>query len=176
MCYLLNSRASHWISVLFNARVTETYQRINAPALVSSRCTAVWILSQADKWSVWRGSNESCCFVPLLVHKLYIEHLSNSCLCFIKENYTAIIIVIVLSPSPNPSYMSNDRTHCGNNPLDSSGWELLAFGLVHQSHAQRTKVKGHSLQKSLSRISPVLRELWSKGRKDEQSEELMRQH
>ncbi len=80
-------------------------------------------------------------------------------------------MVIVLSASPNPSYTSNDRTHRGNNPLDSSGWELLAFGLVHQSHAQMSKVKGHSLQKSLSRVSPVLRELWSKGRKDEQSEE-----
>ncbi len=40
------------------------------------------------------------CFVPLLAHKHYIEHLSNSSYRFIEENYVAIIIVIELSPSP----------------------------------------------------------------------------
>ncbi len=34
------------------------------------------------------------CFVPLLPHKHYIEHLSNSSYRFIEENYIAIIIVI----------------------------------------------------------------------------------
>ncbi len=50
---------------------------------------------------MWRDSNESRGFVPLLAHKHYIEHLSNSSYSFIEENYIAIIIVIELSPSPN---------------------------------------------------------------------------
>lgn len=37
----------------------------------------------------------------LLFVKHCIEHLSNSCYRFIKENYFAIIIINVLSPSPN---------------------------------------------------------------------------
>ncbi len=49
---------------------------------------------------MWRNSNESRCFDPLLAHKHYIEHLSNSSYRFIEENYIAIIIVIELSPSP----------------------------------------------------------------------------
>ncbi len=57
-------------------------------------------LIRADKRSVCRDSNESRCFVPLLAHKHYIEHLSNSSYRFIEENYIAIIIVIELSPSP----------------------------------------------------------------------------
>ncbi len=48
---------------------------------------------------MWRDSNESRGFVPLLAHKHYIEHLSNSSYRFIEENYVAIIIVIELSPS-----------------------------------------------------------------------------
>ncbi len=35
------------------------------------------------------------------MHKHYIEHLSNPCYRFIKENFIAIIIVIILSPSPS---------------------------------------------------------------------------
>ncbi len=54
---------------------------------------------------MWRDSNESCGFVPLLVHKHYIEHLSNSSYRFIEENYIAIIIVIELSPSPINIYI-----------------------------------------------------------------------
>ncbi len=50
---------------------------------------------------MWRDSNEARCFVPLLAHKHYIEHLSNSSYRFIEENYIAIIIVIELSPSPS---------------------------------------------------------------------------
>lgn len=70
------------------------------------------------------------------------------------------------------SYSSYDKwTHRGNNPLDSSSWELLTFGLVHQSHPQMTKVKGHSLEKSLSCVSPILRELCMMKKKYEQSEE-----
>ncbi len=57
-------------------------------------------LIRADKRSVWRDSNEARGFVPLLAHKHYIEHLSNSSYRFIEENYIAIIIVIELSPSP----------------------------------------------------------------------------
>ncbi len=38
------------------------------------RCAAVWT---ERIWSVWRGSNEQCCFVPLLPRKHYIEYLSN---------------------------------------------------------------------------------------------------
>ncbi len=51
-----------------------------------------------------RALNESRCFVPLLVHKYYIEHLSNSSYRFIEENYIMIIIVIELSPSPRLWY------------------------------------------------------------------------
>jgi len=72
----------------------------NTSALVSSCRAAVWTVIRADKLSVWRDSNESRGFVPLLAHKHYIEHLSNSSYRFIVENYFAIIIVIELSPSP----------------------------------------------------------------------------
>ncbi len=63
--------------------------------------TAVWTVIRADKRSVWHDSNESCGFVPLLVHKHYIEHLSNSSYRFVEEKYIAIIIIIELLPSPN---------------------------------------------------------------------------
>ncbi len=72
--------------------------RVNTSALVSSRRAAVWTMIRADKRSVWRNSNESRGFVPLLAHKHYIEHLSNSSYRFIEENYITIIIVIELSP------------------------------------------------------------------------------
>ncbi len=49
---------------------------------------------------MWRDSNESHGFVPLLAHKHYIEHFSNFSYR-LEENYIAIIIVIELSPSPN---------------------------------------------------------------------------
>ncbi len=45
---------------------------------------------------MWRDSNESRGFVPLLAHK-HIEKFS----IVLEENYIAIIIVIELSPSPN---------------------------------------------------------------------------
>ncbi len=59
---------------------------------------------QADKRSLWRDSNESRGFVPVLLHKQYSEHLSNSSYRFIKENYIAIIIIIESSPSPTCNY------------------------------------------------------------------------
>ncbi len=49
---------------------------------------------------MWRDSNESRGFVPLLAHKHYIEPFSNFHIV-LEENYIAIIIVIELSPSPN---------------------------------------------------------------------------
>ncbi len=52
------------------------------------------------KRSIWHDSNESRCFVPLMAHKHYIEHLLNSSYRFIEENDIAIIIVIQLPPSP----------------------------------------------------------------------------
>ncbi len=51
--------------------------RVNASALVSSCRAPVWTVIRADKRSVWRDSNESRGFVPLLAHKHYIEHFSN---------------------------------------------------------------------------------------------------
>ncbi len=44
---------------------------------MSSCRTAVWTVIRADKRSVWRDSNESRGFVPLLAHKHYIEYFSN---------------------------------------------------------------------------------------------------
>ncbi len=44
---------------------------------MSSCRAAVWTVIRADKRSVWRDSNESRGFVPLLAHKHYIEHFSN---------------------------------------------------------------------------------------------------
>ncbi len=48
---------------------------------------------------MWRDSNESRGFVPLLAHKHYIENFSHLVIV-LEENYIAIIIVIELSPSP----------------------------------------------------------------------------
>ncbi len=44
---------------------------------MSSCRTAVWTVIRADERSVWRDSNESRGFVPLLAHKHYIEYFSN---------------------------------------------------------------------------------------------------
>ncbi len=70
------------------------------PLHLRVNCAAVWTVIRVDKWSVWHDSNESSCFVPLLVHKHYIALLLNSSYCFIEENFIAIIIIIELSPSP----------------------------------------------------------------------------
>ncbi len=56
---------------------------------------------------MWRDSNESRGFVPLLAHKHYIEHFSNLVISFLEENYIAIIIVIELSPSPKSDAFFN---------------------------------------------------------------------
>ncbi|KAL0148996.1 hypothetical protein M9458_055699, partial [Cirrhinus mrigala] len=52
--------------------------QLNASSPVNTRSAVVGTLVRADKRSVWRDSNESRCFVPLLAHKNYIEHSSNS--------------------------------------------------------------------------------------------------
>ncbi len=80
------------LTALLNARVTE--------CICSSELAPHGTLNRTDKQSMWRDSNEARCFVPLLPHKHYIKHLSNSSYRFIEENYIAIIIVIELSPSP----------------------------------------------------------------------------
>ncbi len=53
---------------------------------------------------MWRDSNESRGFVPLLAHKHYIEKKFALSHIVLEENYIAIIIVIELSPSPNYTY------------------------------------------------------------------------
>ncbi len=84
------------LTALFSARVTEC---ISSTELAPRGSLT---LTRADKRSARRDSNESRCFVPLLAHKHYIEHLSNSSYRFLyEENYIAIIIVIELSPSPS---------------------------------------------------------------------------
>lgn len=51
-------------------------------------------------------------------------------------------------------------SHRDDNPLHCSSWQVLSFGLVNQSHAQVTEVKGHALQDGFARVCPVLRKLW----------------
>ncbi len=48
---------------------------------------------------MWRDSNESRGFVPLLAHKL-ISNIFRTFYIVLEENYIAVIIVIELSPSP----------------------------------------------------------------------------
>ncbi len=54
--------------------ITGPSKRICSSELVRA---AVWTVIRADKRSVWRNSNESRGFVPLLAHKHYIEKFSN---------------------------------------------------------------------------------------------------
>ncbi len=54
--------------------ITWPSKRICSRELVRA---AVWTVIRADKRSVWRDSNESRGFVPLLAHKHYIEKISN---------------------------------------------------------------------------------------------------
>ncbi len=54
--------------------ITWPSKRICSSELVRA---AVWTVIRADKRSVWRDSNESRGFVPLLAHKHYIEHFPN---------------------------------------------------------------------------------------------------
>ncbi len=51
--------------------------RVNASAPVSSRRATVWTVIRANKRSVWRDSNESRGFVPLLENNHYIEHFKS---------------------------------------------------------------------------------------------------
>ncbi len=94
----------HWISQHCIVFTWPSHQRVNASALVSLCCAAVWTAIRADKRSVWCDSNELSGFVLLLAHKHYIALLSNSSYRFIEENYIEIIIVNELSPSPNYNY------------------------------------------------------------------------
>ncbi len=71
---------------------------------MSSCRAAVWTVIRADKRSVWRDSNESRGFVPLLAHKHYIEFFFALSHIVLEENFIAIIIVIELSPSPISDY------------------------------------------------------------------------
>ncbi len=77
-----------------------------------ARAARLFELIRADKRSVWHDSNEKRCLVPLLAHKHYIEHLSNSSYSFIEENYIALFID--LSPS-----------HTGNRKLIL--WLLMIY-------------------------------------------------
>ncbi len=95
----------HWIQALHTGSpLTQCSHDWDSSPLVSALCAAVQNVSLANKLSMWHGSNESRCFVLLLAHKHYIEHLSNSCYCFIKGIYIAIIIVIVFRPALNLSH------------------------------------------------------------------------
>ncbi len=51
--------------------------RVNASAPVSSRRATVWTVIRVDKRSVWRDSNESRGFVPLLENNHYIKHFKS---------------------------------------------------------------------------------------------------
>ncbi len=114
----MNASASYWISQRCLVLAWPSHPRVNASALVSSRkkkkrhetAWLIWIAphgpfirSDQSQTAARHDSNESRCFVPLLAHKHYIEHLSSSSYRFIEENYIAIIIVIELSPSPTVS-------------------------------------------------------------------------
>ncbi len=89
----------HWISQHCIVFTWLSHQRVNASALVSLCCAAVWTAIRADKRSVWCDSNELSGFVPLLAHKHYIALLSNSSYRFIEENYIEIIIVSNYRPA-----------------------------------------------------------------------------
>jgi len=56
-------------------------------------------VSHTQQWHQCNGLLHECTIIISIVHKHYIEHLSNFCY-FILRNYIAIIIGIVLSPSP----------------------------------------------------------------------------
>ncbi len=118
---------------------------LNSSASISQRCLVLaWpskrICSReraalrADKQSVWRDSNESRCFVPLLAHKHYIEHLSNSSYRFIEENYIVIIIVIELSPSPRCISAKYCPIITNHTSMESY---LFSFQMMHKSQFQK---------------------------------------
>ncbi len=83
-----------------------------------SRRAAVSTVILTDKLSMWRVSNESRGFVPLLVHKQYIEHLSNSSISFISFEGN-IYIAIIIELSPSPSLMAYELTDRRFNPIVS---------------------------------------------------------
>ncbi len=53
-------------------------------------------------------------------------------------------------------------SYCGNDSLDSGGWELFSFGFLHQRHAQILQLKDHPLQQRLPCVCPVLWQLCTK--------------
>ncbi len=86
--------------------ITWPSKRICSSELVRA---AVWTVIRADKRSVWRDSNESRGFVPLLVH--IISNIFQTFHIVLEENYIAIIIIIELSPSPNSRALERAQTH-----------------------------------------------------------------
>ncbi len=96
--------------------------RVNASALVSSCRAAVWTVIRADKRSVWRDSNESRGFVPLLAHKHYIELFSNFLYRFrgklYRDNYRYRIIA--------QPYLDLLLANQSSSPAD----ELIVFNLL----------------------------------------------
>lgn len=53
-------------------------------------------------------------------------------------------------------------SYCCNNSLHSCSWQLFSFGFLNQRHAQILQLKDHTLQKGLSRVRPVLWQLFKK--------------
>ncbi len=116
--------------------ITWASKRICSSELVPR---AVWTVIRADKWSVWRDSNESRGFVPLLAHKHYIEHFSNFSYRFrgklyrdnyryriIAQPYDIVIQFSAISPSPKSYYISpftlNNRDYLFSLNASSTSW------------------------------------------------------
>ncbi len=107
LCFRMKSNApTDWISQHCLV-ITWPSKRICSSELVHA---AVWTVIRADKRSVWRDSNESCGFVPLLAHKHYIEHFSNFSYRFrgklYRDNYRYRIIAQPYLTSKNVSCRS----------------------------------------------------------------------
>ncbi len=84
---------------------------------------------------MWLNSNESHGFLPLLAHKHYIEHLSNSTYRFIEENYIAIIIVIAQTYNVRMWWDFNAFLHIDPVvPLHGQNWSrqfwVMTYGRV----------------------------------------------
>ncbi len=97
-----------------------------------SSCRApVWTVIRADKRSVWRDSNESRGFVPLLAHKHYIEHFSNFLYRFrgklYRDNYRYRIIA-----QPYPSSSKNKLQHIQLSDTTGTSNETGFYGQINQ--------------------------------------------
>ncbi len=67
--FFAESSASHWCCLV----ITWSVSKHICSSQLALRCAAVW----TEIWSVWRGSNEERCFVPLFPRKHFMEYLSN---------------------------------------------------------------------------------------------------